>query len=103
MKNGLFWSYTRTWEQAKVEEKEAAKKKQARTEADKTRKAVKSVQQKVEKATSGDLMPCWNKAKAERGKRRAVMKRRARIIYRFDSKRPAAAWIAFYLPGKGVD
>jgi len=30
-------------------------KKEARTEADKTRKAVKSVQAKVEKATLGDL------------------------------------------------
>jgi small subunit ribosomal protein S1 len=47
-------SHTRTWEQAKVEEKEAARK-EARVEADKTRKAVKNVQQKVEKATLGDL------------------------------------------------
>lgn len=47
-------SHTRTWEQAIVEEKEAAKK-EARVEADKTRKAVKNVQQKVEKATLGDL------------------------------------------------
>jgi small subunit ribosomal protein S1 len=47
-------SHTRTWEQARVDEKEAAKK-EARTEAEKTRKVVKSVQQKVEKATLGDL------------------------------------------------
>src|SRR5215204_2119962 len=47
-------SHTRTWEQAKVEEKEAARK-EAKLEADKTRKAVKNVQAKVEKATLGDL------------------------------------------------
>jgi small subunit ribosomal protein S1 len=47
-------SHTRIWEQGKVDEVEAAKK-EARTEADKTRKAVKSVQAKVEKATLGDL------------------------------------------------
>jgi small subunit ribosomal protein S1 len=47
-------SHTRTWEQAKVEEKEAARK-EAKAEADKTRKAVKNVQAKVEKATLGDL------------------------------------------------
>jgi small subunit ribosomal protein S1 len=47
-------SHTRTWEQAKMDEKEAARK-EARTEADNTRKAVKNVQAKVEKATLGDL------------------------------------------------
>jgi len=47
-------SHTRIWEQAKVEEKEAAKK-EARTEADKTRKTVKTLQSKVEKSTLGDL------------------------------------------------
>ena len=47
-------SHTRTWEQAIVEEKDAARK-EARVEADKTRKAVKTVQSKVEKATLGDL------------------------------------------------
>ena len=47
-------SHTRIWEQGKVDEKEAAKK-EARAEADKTRKAVKTVQSKVEKATLGDL------------------------------------------------
>ncbi|HYM94158.1 MAG TPA: 30S ribosomal protein S1 [Chitinophagaceae bacterium] len=47
-------SHTRIWEQGKVDEKETAKK-EARTEAEKTRKAVKNVQSKVEKATLGDL------------------------------------------------
>lgn len=47
-------SHTRIWEQSKAEEKEAAKK-EARAEADKTKKAVKTIQNKVEKATLGDL------------------------------------------------
>lgn len=47
-------SHTRIWEQGKVEEAEAAKK-EARTESENTRKAVKTVQNKVEKATLGDL------------------------------------------------
>ncbi|HTQ65952.1 MAG TPA: 30S ribosomal protein S1 [Puia sp.] len=47
-------SHTRIWEQAKVEEKEAAKK-EAKADADKTRKAVKNIQNKVEKPTLGDL------------------------------------------------
>ena len=47
-------SHTRIWEQAKAEEKEAARK-EAKAEADKTRKAVKKVQAKVEKPTLGDL------------------------------------------------
>jgi small subunit ribosomal protein S1 len=47
-------SHTRIWEQGKVEEAEAAKK-EARVEADKTKKAVKNIQGKVEKATLGDL------------------------------------------------
>jgi small subunit ribosomal protein S1 len=47
-------SHTRIWEQGKMEEAEAAKK-EARTEADKTKKAVKNIQGKVEKATLGDL------------------------------------------------
>ena len=47
-------SHTRIWEQGQVEEKEAAKK-EARVEADKTKKAVKNIQGKVEKATLGDL------------------------------------------------
>ncbi|MDF2191757.1 30S ribosomal protein S1 [Paraflavitalea sp. CAU 1676] len=47
-------SHTRIWEQSKIEEKEAARK-EARSEADKTKKAVKNIQGKVEKATLGDL------------------------------------------------
>jgi small subunit ribosomal protein S1 len=47
-------SHTRIWEQAKVEEKEAARK-EARAEADKTKKVVKTIQNKLEKATLGDL------------------------------------------------
>src|SRR6187397_488393 len=47
-------SHTRIWEQGQIEVKEAAKK-EARTEAESTRKAVKNVQSKVEKATLGDL------------------------------------------------
>ncbi|MEJ7737125.1 MAG: 30S ribosomal protein S1 [Chitinophagaceae bacterium] len=47
-------SHTRIWEQAKMEEKEAARK-EARLEADKTKKVVKTMQNKVEKATLGDL------------------------------------------------
>jgi small subunit ribosomal protein S1 len=47
-------SHTRIWEQGKVEEAEAAKK-EVRTEVESTRKAVKNVQGKVEKATLGDL------------------------------------------------
>jgi small subunit ribosomal protein S1 len=47
-------SHTRIWEQGKIEEVETAKK-DARNEAEKTKKAVKSIQGKVEKATLGDL------------------------------------------------
>ena len=47
-------SHARIWEQAVAEEKEAVKK-EARAEADKTKKAVKNIQSKVEKATLGDL------------------------------------------------
>ena len=47
-------SHTRIWEQSQIEEKEAVKKEQ-RVEADKTKKAVKNIQGKVEKATLGDL------------------------------------------------
>ncbi len=45
-------SHSRIWEQGQIEEKEAAKK-EARVEADKTKKAVKNIQGKVEKATLG--------------------------------------------------
>jgi small subunit ribosomal protein S1 len=47
-------SHTRIWEQSKMEEREAAKK-EARVESEKTKKAVKNIQNKVEKATLGDL------------------------------------------------
>ncbi|BAV04178.1 small subunit ribosomal protein S1 [Filimonas lacunae] len=47
-------SHARIWEQAVAEEKEAVKK-EAKVEADKTKKAVKNIQSKVEKATLGDL------------------------------------------------
>jgi small subunit ribosomal protein S1 len=47
-------SHSRVWEQAKAAEHEAAKK-EAKVEADKTKKAVKTIQNKVEKATLGDL------------------------------------------------
>ncbi|TMI79488.1 MAG: 30S ribosomal protein S1, partial [Bacteroidetes bacterium] len=50
----ILLSHTRIWEQSKIEEKEAAKK-EAKTESDKTKKAVKNIQGKVEKATLGDL------------------------------------------------
>ena len=41
-------SHTRIWEQVKAEEKEAVRK-EARVEADQTKKAVKNIQSKVEK------------------------------------------------------
>ncbi|MDA3614257.1 30S ribosomal protein S1 [Polluticaenibacter yanchengensis] len=47
-------SHARIWEKAKQEEVEAEKKEKA-AEADATKKAVKNIQQKVEKATLGDL------------------------------------------------
>ncbi len=47
-------SHTKVWEQGKTEEKEAAKK-DAVSENEKTKKAVKNVQSKVEKPTLGDL------------------------------------------------
>ena len=47
-------SHSRVWEQTQIDEKDAAKK-EARADAEKTRKAVKNVQSKVEKATLGDL------------------------------------------------
>jgi small subunit ribosomal protein S1 len=47
-------SHARIWEQAVAEEKEAVKK-EARAESEKTKKAVKNIQAKVEKATLGDL------------------------------------------------
>src|SRR6188472_40573 len=47
-------SHTRIWEQAQAQEKDAARK-EARVEANKTKKAVKNIQGKVEKPTLGDL------------------------------------------------
>jgi small subunit ribosomal protein S1 len=47
-------SHTRIWEQGKEDEAEKIKK-EARTDAEKTKKAVKNIQGKVEKATLGDL------------------------------------------------
>lgn len=47
-------SHSRIWEQSQAEEKDAARKEQ-RAEAEKTKKAVKNVQAKVEKPTLGDL------------------------------------------------
>jgi small subunit ribosomal protein S1 len=47
-------SHSRIWEQAQINEKDAARKEE-RAEADKTKKAVKTIQGKVEKPTLGDL------------------------------------------------
>jgi len=47
-------SHTRIWEQSRIEEREAARK-EARVESEKTKKVVKNIQNKVEKATLGDL------------------------------------------------
>jgi len=47
-------SHSRVWEQVKAEEKEAEQK-AAQADADNTKKAVKNIQSKVEKATLGDL------------------------------------------------
>jgi len=47
-------SHTKVWEQAKTEQKEAANK-EAKAEGEKTKKAVKNIQSKVEKPTLGDL------------------------------------------------
>jgi len=63
-------SHSRVWEQAKAAENEAAKK-EAKVEADKTKKAVKNIQSKVEKATLGDLgalAEIKEKLKKEEGK-----------------------------------
>jgi small subunit ribosomal protein S1 len=47
-------SHARIWEQAQAHEKDVIRK-EARVEADKTKKAVKNLQSKVEKPTLGDL------------------------------------------------
>ncbi|TBR19091.1 MAG: 30S ribosomal protein S1 [Chitinophagaceae bacterium] len=60
-------SHTRTWEQVKENEVVAAKQ-EAKVEVEKTRKAVKSVQAKVEKSTLGDLGALADiKAKLKKG------------------------------------
>lgn len=50
----ILLSHSRIWEQQEAEVKEAAKK-EARTDSDNTKKAVKNIQAKVEKVTLGDL------------------------------------------------
>jgi small subunit ribosomal protein S1 len=50
----ILLSHTKIWEQVKAEEKEAEKK-EAKANAEQTKKAVKAVQSKVEKTTLGDL------------------------------------------------
>lgn len=47
-------SHTRIWEQEKADEKETLKK-EAKADAENTKKAVKNVQSKVEKSTLGDI------------------------------------------------
>jgi small subunit ribosomal protein S1 len=47
-------SHARIWEQVKHDEKEAARK-EARADSDRTKKAVKTIQNRVEKTTLGDL------------------------------------------------
>jgi small subunit ribosomal protein S1 len=47
-------SHSRVWEQVKADEKDAVKKAE-KADADSTKKAVKNVQNKVEKPTLGDL------------------------------------------------
>lgn len=63
-------SHTKVWEQTKADEKEAEHK-AAQADADDTKKAVKNLQSKVEKATLGDLgalADIKNKLKEEEGK-----------------------------------
>jgi small subunit ribosomal protein S1 len=47
-------SHSKVWE-IKVEEEKDVARKEANTEADNTKKAVKNLQTKVEKATLGDI------------------------------------------------
>lgn len=47
-------SHTRVWEQEQYEEKESARR-EARVESDKAKRVVKTIQNKIEKATLGDL------------------------------------------------
>ena len=50
----ILLSHTRLWELVKEEEKQAEMK-EKKAEAEETKKAVKNIQSKVEKATLGDL------------------------------------------------
>ena len=50
----IILNHTRVWEQVKEEEKNIELK-EKRAEAEETKKAVKNIQNKVEKATLGDL------------------------------------------------
>lgn len=50
----ILLSHTKVWEQSKNEEKEALRK-DAKDQAESTKKAVKNIQNKVEKATLGDI------------------------------------------------
>ncbi len=50
----LILSHSMTWEQAKVDEKEVAKK-EVRSDVDRAKQDVKAVQNKVEKSTLGDI------------------------------------------------
>jgi len=60
-------SHARIWEQAVAEVKETAKK-EAKSESDATKKAVKNIQAKVEKTTLGDLSALAEiKAKLQEG------------------------------------
>ena len=67
-------SHTRIWEQTKVDEKDVAKK-EARSEAEKTKKAVKNIQSKVEKATLGDLGVLADLKKKMEGESKAESKK----------------------------
>ncbi len=63
----ILLSHTRLWEQVKEEEKQAEMK-ERHAEAEQTKKAVKNIQSKVEKATLGDLGVLANlKAKMDGG------------------------------------
>lgn len=67
----ILLSHTRVWEQVQADIKEVARK-EARAEAEITKKAVKNVQSKVEKATLGDLgalAEIKEKLKQEEGKK----------------------------------
>jgi small subunit ribosomal protein S1 len=65
-------SHSRIWEQVAADEVEAVKK-EARVESEKTKKAVKTIQTKVEKSTLGDLSALADiKAKLQEGEQDAA-------------------------------